>query len=120
MYKRQGLQRWADKYVDMGKIVLWLKIAVSCLPAMIIGLTLDDWIEAHLNNYVVVSVTLIVYGILFIIIENYNRNRETSICRMKDLAFRMALYIGIFQVLAVIPGTSRSGADVYKRQGLRY
>ena len=64
-----GLQRWADKYVDMGKIVLWLKIAVSCLPAMIIGLTLDDWIEAHLNNYVVVSVTLIVYGILFIIIR---------------------------------------------------
>lgn len=107
-----GLQRWADKYVDMGKIVLWLKIAVSCLPAMIIGLTLDDWIEAHLNNYVVVSVTLIVYGILFIIIENYNRNRETSICRMKDLTFRMALYIGIFQVLAVIPGTSRSGATI--------
>ena len=107
-----GIQRWADKYADMGKIILWLKILVSCLPAMIIGLPFNDWIEAHLNNYVVVSIALIVYGVLFIVIENYNKTRTATICRMRDITFKTALLIGVFQVLALVPGTSRSGATI--------
>lgn len=107
-----GLQRWLDKYADKGKIILWLKILVSCLPAMIIGLPFNDWIELHLNNYAVVSIALIVYGVLFIVIENYNKTRTASICRMRDITFKTALLIGVFQVLALVPGTSRSGATI--------
>ena len=64
------------RYVKMDKITLWLKIAVSCLPAIIIGLPLDDIIEEKLSNYVVVALMLILYGVLFIVIENYNKRRK--------------------------------------------
>ena len=64
------MQKFADKYVDMNKIVLWLKILVSCIPAIVIALPFDDWIEEKFYNYVVVAIMLIVYGIFFILIEN--------------------------------------------------
>ncbi len=110
--KLAGVQRFADKYVNMSKIVLWMKILVSCLPAIIIGLPFNDWIEAHLNNYWVVSVMLIVYGVLFIVIERYNKTREPRAVRLGEITFRDALLIGVFQVLAIVPGTSRSGATI--------
>ena len=106
------LQDFADSYVDMGKIVLWLKIVVACLPAMVFGLLLDDWMDEHLYNYVVVAIALIVYGVLFILIENYNKKRRPGMTKLKQISFLTALYIGIFQVLALIPGTSRSGSTI--------
>ncbi len=106
------LQKFADKYVDMNKIILWIKILVSCIPAIVIALPFDDWIEDKFYNYVVVAIMLIVYGIFFILIENYNKKRKVSRSKLHDITFRDALFIGIFQVLALIPGTSRSGATI--------
>ncbi|MEE1197492.1 MAG: undecaprenyl-diphosphate phosphatase [Lachnospiraceae bacterium] len=100
------------RYVKMDKITLWLKIAVSCLPAIIIGLPLDDIIEEKLSNYVVVALMLILYGVLFIVIENYNKRRKPKVSRLEDITWSMAAGIGIFQLLAMIPGTSRSGATI--------
>lgn len=107
-----GIQRFTDKYVFLDKIILWLKILVSCLPAIIIGLPLNDWLEEHANTPIVVAAMLIVYGILFIVIENYNKRRKPKINKLADLSFTTALFIGIFQVLSLIPGTSRSGATI--------
>ncbi len=107
-----GLQDFADHYVYMNKIIMWLKIAVSCLPAMVIGLLFNDLIEEKLNNYIVVALMLVIYGVLFIIIENYNRKRTPSMRRISEISWKTALLIGVFQVLAVVPGTSRSGATI--------
>jgi undecaprenyl-diphosphatase len=107
-----GLQTFADHYVFMDKIIMWLKIAVSCLPAMVIGLLFNDWIEEKLNNYIVVALMLLVYGVLFIVIENFNKRRKPSMRNINDITWKTALLIGVFQVLAIVPGTSRSGATI--------
>ncbi len=101
-----------ERYVDMDKMVLWFKIIVACLPAVAIGLPFDDLLEEKLYNYVVVALMLILYGILFLIIENYNAKRTPKVTDLKDLTFRTAFLIGIFQVLSLIPGTSRSGSTI--------
>ena len=89
---------------------LWCKILVSCLPAAVLGLLLDDWLDAHLYNYITVAAMLILYGVFFILIEN--RRRRPTVRRMDQLTYRHALIIGCWQVLAMIPGTSRSGATI--------
>lgn len=91
---------------------IWFKVIVGVLPAGILGVLFDDWFDAHFYNYQTVAVTLIVYGILFIIIENLNRNKKPKIKSFKDLSYITALNIGIFQVLSLVPGTSRSGATI--------
>jgi undecaprenyl-diphosphatase len=91
---------------------IWFKVIVGVLPAGILGVLFDDWFDAHFYNYQTVAVTLIVYGILFIFIENQNRRKSTKINSFKDLSYTTALAIGIFQVLSLIPGTSRSGATI--------
>lgn len=101
-----------DRYVDRGKILLWLKIAAACVPTVIIALPFNDVIEEKFNNYVVVSLMLILYGILFIVVENYNKKRKPVADSLETLSFRTAVLIGCFQVLSVIPGTSRSGATI--------
>lgn len=93
-------------------ITLWLKVLVASMPAAIIGLLFDDKIDEVFYNYVVVAITLIIYGILFIIVEKYNKNKSSKVTTLKDLTYKTALFIGIFQVLALIPGTSRSGATI--------
>ena len=108
----RSMQNFVDHYCYLDKIIMWLKILVSCLPAAVIGLAFNDWIEEHLMNYVVVAAMLILYGVLFIVIENYNKKRTPTTTRMKELSWRTALYIGIFQLLSIIPGTSRSGATI--------
>ncbi len=101
-----------ERFVKMDKIIMWLKIAVSCLPALIVGLPLDDLIEEKLSSYVVVALMLIVYGVLFIVVENYNKRRRAKIRSINQITWKTALFIGIFQLLAMIPGTSRSGATI--------
>lgn len=91
---------------------LWLKVIVAAVPAAIIGLLFDDKIDELFYNYIVVAITLIVYGILFILLENRNRNRTPKFNALPDLTYQAALMIGVFQVLALIPGTSRSGATI--------
>ena len=93
-------------------IELWKKIIVACIPAAMLGLLIDKWVEAHLRNGFVISMALIIYGILFIMIENSNKNRVYSIRSIHSIDYQTALFIGFFQVLALIPGTSRSGATI--------
>lgn len=93
------------------KWILWGKIVLACLPAICIS-PFNDFIEEKFNNYVVVAMMLIVYGILFIIIENYNKKRIPTCTSLKEMSVKTALLIGLFQVLAVVPGTSRSGSTI--------
>lgn len=92
---------------------LWMKIIIACLPAAVFGLLLDDWIDAALmDNAYVVSAMLILYGVLFIMVETRNIGKKAEAQKVSQISFQMALYIGLFQVLALIPGTSRSGATI--------
>lgn len=91
---------------------LWAKVLVASVPAAVIGLLFDDKIDEMFYNYVTVAVMLIVYGILFIIIENKHKGKEFKVHELKELTYQIALWIGAFQVLALIPGTSRSGATI--------
>ena len=100
------------RFVKIDKMIMWLKIMVSCLPAILIGLPFDDFIEKKFNNWFVVAVMLIVYGVLFLVVEDYNEKREVKIHSIADITWKTALLIGVFQVLALIPGTSRSGATI--------
>ena len=107
-----AFQRFADGYLHMDRVMLWLKIAVSVLPAVIIGLPLDDWLDAHMHKPVPIAVMLILYGILFILVENWNRGRRPAVRKISQITWKLALFVGLFQVLALIPGTSRSGATI--------
>lgn len=91
---------------------LWGKVIVACIPAAVIGLLFDDKIDALFYNYITVAVTLIVYGVLFIVIENRNKSRTPKVNTLAELSYQTALFIGVFQVLSLIPGTSRSGATI--------
>lgn len=91
---------------------LWFKILATCIPAAIIGLLFDDKIDALFYNYQTVAVTLILYGILFIVIENRNTNTKPKFNELSQISYKAAMMIGIFQVLSLIPGTSRSGATI--------
>ena len=93
-------------------INLWFKIIVAVLPAMIFGLLFDDILDKYLYNYVVVALMLIIYGVFFIIIEKRNKDAQPHITKLSQLPYSTALGIGFFQVLAMIPGTSRSGATI--------
>ena len=91
---------------------LWSKIILACIPAAVIGLLIDDIMEKYLMNGYVVAATLIIYGVLFIVIENANRNRNFEMQRVGDISYQTALYIGLFQLLSLVPGTSRSGSTI--------
>lgn len=91
---------------------LWSKVIVACLPAAVIGLLFDDKIDKLFYNYITVAVTLILYGVLFIVVENFNKGKECKVNSLTALSYKTALLIGVFQVLSLIPGTSRSGATI--------
>ncbi|MDK4350872.1 undecaprenyl-diphosphate phosphatase [Enterococcus thailandicus] len=91
---------------------LWFKVVVACLPAVIIGLPLDDWLEEHFHNFLSVAIVLIIYGIAFIIVEKRNKTRKPRWESLNDFTYQAALMVGLFQVLALVPGTSRSGATI--------
>ena len=91
---------------------LWFKVVVAVLPSAVIGLLLDDWMDAHLYNYVVVALMLVVYGVAFLFVEKRNEKRNTRITEVEEIDYKTALLIGAFQCLSLIPGTSRSGATI--------
>jgi undecaprenyl-diphosphatase len=91
---------------------IWFKVLVGCVPAGILGVLFDDWFDAHFYNYQTVAVTLILYGILFIIVENRNKGKSPRITKFSELTYTTALLIGIIQILSIIPGTSRSGSTI--------
>ena len=91
---------------------LWAKVVVAVLPSAVLGLLLDDWLDTHLYNHVVVAITLILYGVAFLFVERRNAGKKLSIRRVGEINYRTALLIGAFQCLSLIPGTSRSGATI--------
>ena len=101
------------KMVKTDIFQMWFKVLVACVPAAVIGLALDDWIDEHLYNPITVSIALIVFGIAFIIVENINQNQKPKVNNIDELTYKTAFIIGMFQLLAaVFPGTSRSGATI--------
>ena len=112
-----GKNRFAHGSVTVGEreekiFRLWLKVIVAVIPSAVIGLLLDDWMDAHLYNYVVVALALIAYGVAFILVENRNRGKKPAIRDVYAIDYRTALLIGAFQCLSLIPGTSRSGSTI--------
>lgn len=93
-------------------ISLWLKVIVGAIPAAVIGVLLDDLFDKYLYNYIVVSIALVVYGVAFIMVERFNRKKSPRVESVYDLTYTDALKIGAFQVLSLVPGTSRSGSTI--------
>ncbi len=100
-------------YIKKDIFVMWFKVLAACIPAAVVGLLLDDWIDEHLYNPWTVAIALIVFGIAFIVVENWNKNKTPKVNSISDLTYKMAFIIGCFQLLAALfPGTSRSGATI--------
>lgn len=91
---------------------LWFKVVVACIPGAIVTILFDDYIEAHLHTPMVIAMALIFYGIAFIVIEIWNKKRLPNVEKLTDITYQTAFLIGLFQVLSIIPGTSRSGATI--------
>ncbi|WP_297570787.1 undecaprenyl-diphosphate phosphatase [uncultured Anaerovibrio sp.] len=91
---------------------LWYKVILACLPAAVIGLMFNKYMEEHFMTAPVVATTLIFYGIMFILVENYNKKRKPIVDNLNKMSYKLAFIIGMFQVLSLIPGTSRSGATI--------
>lgn len=101
-----------DGWIRKDTWTLWFKVLAAVLPAAVIGIPFDDTLDALFYNYRTVAVTLIVYGVLFIVVENYNRKKRPKVASLDNITWSLAIGIGIFQVLSLIPGTSRSGATI--------
>ena len=102
-----------SKIVTDKKIInLWGKVLVACVPAGVIGILFDDVLEKYLHTPLIIAIMLIVYGVAFIIVENLNKNKELPLKTTDEITYKHALIIGAFQVLSLIPGTSRSGATI--------
>ena len=97
---------------DMGILNLWGKVIIACLPAAVLGILFDDILEAYLHTPLIISLMLIFYGIAFIWVENRNQNRTFPVTSTDGISYQQALIIGAFQILSLIPGTSRSGATI--------
>lgn len=107
--------QFADKTqpkIKIDIIKMWLKVVVACIPGAIVTLIFGDLIDSYLSTPIIISIALIFYGVVFIVVEKINKNRTPKIETVGELSFLTALYIGLFQTLSVIPGTSRSGATI--------
>lgn len=91
---------------------LWFKVVVACIPSAVIGIPLDDFFEEKFHNFIMVALMLIIYGVLFIVVEKYNKNRIPKVENFIQFTYKEAILIGLFQVLSLMPGTSRSGATI--------
>ena len=103
---------WKTRYEKKQTFQLWYKVIVACLPAAVIGLLFNKYMEEHFMTAPVVATTLIFYGIMFIVVENYNKRRTPKVTDLDRLDYKTAFIIGVFQVLSLVPGTSRSGATI--------
>ena len=101
-----------DAIQKKGTWILWFKVVAGVLPSAVIGVLLDDWMDAHLYNHIVVAVTLILYGVAFLFVEKWNNTRTMKIQSVEEIDYRTAILIGAFQCLSLIPGTSRSGSTI--------
>lgn len=100
-------------FIQNDIIIMWTKIVIACVPAAIVGLIWDDQINALFYNFQTVAIMLIVFGILFIVVENNNKGKRAKVTNMNQLTYKMAIIIGLFQLIAaVFPGTSRSGSTI--------
>ena len=91
---------------------LWLKVVAAVIPSALVGVLLDDWMDAHLYNYFVVALMLIAYGIAFLFVEKWNQKRTLAVADVGSISYKTALLMGAFQCLSLIPGTSRSGSTI--------
>ena len=103
-----------SKEEKLGTWILWLKVIIAVLPSAVIGFLVDDWCDANLYNYVTVAITLVLYGVAFILVERRNERLEIkpACTDVNTISYKTALLVGAFQVLAIIPGTSRSGTTI--------
>lgn len=107
-----SLMSVANVSLKKNTMTLWAKVIVAMLPAAVVGIPLDDFFDEHLHNSPVVAAALIVYGVLFIVVEYLNRNKTFDVESVDDIRFKRALGIGVFQALSLVPGTSRSGSTI--------
>ena len=110
--KLNPFSSWKSQQEKRDTISLWGKVIVACIPAAVIGLLFNKYMEEHFMTAPVVASTLILYGVLFIVVENYNKHRTPRIKTLAQLDYKTAFIIGMFQVLSLVPGTSRSGATI--------
>lgn len=106
------LQNRKKPFWKKDTLSLWLKVVVACIPGAAVTLLFDDVIEAHLHTPVVIACALILYGIAFLLVEDWNKARRPRIRTLSEITYQTALIIGLFQVLSIIPGTSRSGSTI--------
>ncbi len=108
-WKKEGIGRW----VKADKFTMWFKILVACIPAVIVGVLFDDYLDELFYNYICVSIMLILFGIGFIVVEKWVEDKEPYVKSVDDITYPQALLIGAFQLIAaVFPGTSRSGSTI--------
>ncbi|MBQ8633646.1 MAG: undecaprenyl-diphosphate phosphatase, partial [Lachnospiraceae bacterium] len=110
---------WPFQFKDKSKPVIlkdtfsiWFKVVVACIPGAIVTILFDDYVEAHFQTPAVIAAALIIYGIAFIVIEKWNKTKTPKVSTLDDITYKTALLIGLFQVLSIVPGTSRSGATI--------
>ncbi len=112
-FKKKRLENGKSKVAVKPRIIeLWFKVIVGSIPAGIIGIIFNDLLDKYLYNYITVAITLIIYGVLFIVVEQFNRRRQPKVRKLTELSFKDSFLIGCFQVLSLIPGTSRSGSTI--------
>lgn len=111
--QKERKQSGTSSFIKKDILILWVKILVSCVPAAVIGLLFDEVFESLFYNYFCIALALIIFGVAFIVIENWNKGRNAKITTLAEITYQTALMIGVFQVIAaVFPGTSRSGATI--------
>lgn len=108
---KDGIGKDRGPYIKKDIFTVWFKVVLACVPGTVVTLLFDNWIEAHLSTPVVIALALIVYGVAFIVIEG-RKKKKPRVRALDDISWLDAFYIGLFQVLSIIPGTSRSGATI--------
>ena len=101
-----------DRHAKKQTWDIWFKVIVAIIPSAVVGIPLNDWMDAHLTSWQVISATLLIYGVLFIVVENWLKDKTPQVADLDSLSYKTAFQIGLFQILSLVPGTSRSGATI--------
>ena len=114
-WKKEGIGRW----VKADKFVMWFKILVACVPAAVVGVLFDDYLDELFYNWVCVSIMLIIFGVAFLVVERWVKDKEPTVKSVDEITYPQAFLIGAFQLIAaVFPGTSRSGSTIVGSLGI--